>query len=179
MATVYVSLGSNLGDRLSSLGAAVEGLAAVPQCRVTAVSGVFESEPVGGPPGQGRYLNAVVRLDTDRDPFALLAEFQALERGLGRVRGEPWGARTIDLDLLLYDDVVVRSPLLTVPHPRIAERPFVLGPLAELAPDLIHPTLGRSVRDLLRTCTAERSSGLARLRTPVFWTALTADVAVG
>lgn len=131
----FVGLGSNLGDRLGHLRRAVEGLP-----DVVAVSPVYETDPVGGP-AQGPYLNAVVELDTDLDPSELLAACRHVEGVAGRERGERWGPRTLDADLLLAGDLVVETPDLTVPHPRMWERRFVLAPLADLAPDLVPPGL--------------------------------------
>ena len=130
----FLGLGSNLGDRWATLRAAV---AALPD--VVAVSPVYETEPVGGPPGQPPYLNLVVELDTDRTPRDLLEEAHRLEAAAGRVRTDRWGPRTLDVDVLLVGDLVVDEPDLVVPHPRMAERAFVLAPLADLAPDLVPP----------------------------------------
>lgn len=162
MSVAYVGLGSNLGDRLASLRQALARLGGLDGCRVASVSGIYESEPVGGPPGQRPYLNAVARLDTDCRAGALLGMLQSIERELGRQAGPRWGPRPIDLDLLLFDDLVVDSPELVLPHPRMAERPFVLAPLAELAPELVHPAMGRPIRELLEACTARKVSGLRR-----------------
>lgn len=125
-----LGLGSNLGDRLAHLQSGVDGLSAA-GCTIVAVSGVYETAPVGGPQ-QGAYLNAVVRVGTDRDPWALLALAQDLEAAAGRVRGERWGPRTLDVDLLTFGDEVLDEPDLVVPHPRWRERGFVLAPLADL-----------------------------------------------
>jgi 2-amino-4-hydroxy-6-hydroxymethyldihydropteridine diphosphokinase len=144
----YVGLGSNLGDREGFLRRAVEALAADPDIDVTEVSRVRETDPVGFV-DQPRFLNAVVRLETDLGPRELLDRLLATELALGRVRDGPrFGPRTIDLDLLLYDDDEIDEPGLTVPHPRLAERRFVLEPLHELDPNLVVPRHGR-VADLL------------------------------
>jgi len=127
----YLGLGSNLGDRLAHLQAAVDGLAATSGVVVVAVSPVYEAVPVGGPP-QGEYLNAVVALDTTLAPHELLATAQRLEAGERRVRTERWGPRTLDVDVLLVGDATVDTPDLVVPHPRLRERAFVLVPLADL-----------------------------------------------
>lgn len=136
MTRSYLALGSNLGDRLAYLQGAVDALARVPGVTVVAVSRVYETDPVGGPE-QGAYLNAVVAVDTDLDPHALLATAQQLERDAQRVRGERWGPRTLDVDVLLYDDLTIDTPQLVVPHPRMWERGFVLAPLRDVAPDLV------------------------------------------
>ena len=148
MAKAYVGIGSNLGDRAAHVAAAVARMNALPETKVLGVSSVIETDPVG-PAGQDKFLNAAAELETELAPAALLAELQGIERDLGRVRAERWGPRTIDLDILLYDDRVVEAPELTVPHPRMCEREFVLGPLAELAPGLVHPVERRPVRELL------------------------------
>jgi len=132
----YLALGSNLGDRLALLQGAVDRLATAPGTRVIACSRVYETAPVGGPP-QDAYLNAVVEIDTALDPHALLALAQQLERDARRVRAERWGPRTLDIDILLYDDVRLDEPDLVIPHPRMWERGFVLAPLRDLAPHLV------------------------------------------
>ncbi|MDQ1374459.1 MAG: 2-amino-4-hydroxy-6-hydroxymethyldihydropteridine diphosphokinase [Actinomycetota bacterium] len=138
----FVALGSNLGDRWANLRSAVARLT-----DVVAVSSVYETDPVGGPEGQGAYLNAVVELDTDLSPRQLLELGQRLEQAAHRVRVERWGPRTLDVDVLLVGDIVVDEPDLQVPHPRMWERAFVLVPLAELAPDLVpSPPSGTDVR---------------------------------
>lgn len=127
----HLGLGSNLGDREAHLREAVASLD-----EVVAVSGAYESEPLGGPE-QGPYLNAVVALETARSPRALLVECQRLEALAGRVRAERWGPRTLDVDVLLVGDLVVVEDDLVVPHPRLWLRRFVLAPLAEVAPWLV------------------------------------------
>jgi 2-amino-4-hydroxy-6-hydroxymethyldihydropteridine diphosphokinase len=137
-AHAFLGLGSNLGERLDHLQQAVDLLDDDARTRVDAVSSVYETEPVGGP-DQGPYLNLVVRVATRRSPSALLALANRVEAALGRVRAERWGPRTIDVDVLLYGDRVVRTRRLHVPHPRLAERAFVLVPLIEVAPGLRLP----------------------------------------
>jgi 2-amino-4-hydroxy-6-hydroxymethyldihydropteridine diphosphokinase len=138
----FLGLGSNLGDRRAHLRAAVERLP-----DVVAVSPVYETDPVGGPPGQGAYLNAVVELWTSRTPRELLAVAQAAEAAAGRVRAERWGPRTLDVDVLLVGDDQVAEPDLVVPHPRMWGRGFVLVPLGDLAPELV---LGHLTSELAR-----------------------------
>lgn len=132
----YLALGSNLGDRLGNLRSAVDGLVVHPAIVVVAVSRVYETDPVGGPV-QDDYLNAVVVIDTDLAPVELLAVAQGLEEAAARVRGERWGPRTLDVDVLLYEGVESDDPTLTLPHPRMWERGFVLAPLHDVAPDLV------------------------------------------
>ncbi len=146
MATAYVALGANLGDREATLRAAVRWLTTLGE--IEAVSPLYETEPVGYA-DQPRYLNAVVQLSTLVPPPALLQELLRIEGELGRVRSFANAPRTLDLDLLLVDDEVLNDPDLTLPHPRLHERAFVLIPLADLAPGLIHPRLHRTVAELL------------------------------
>lgn len=136
MAEVYIALGSNLGDRAQNLAAA-RGALAQDAVDISASSSVYETEP-WGPKPQGRYLNQVVCGTTQLAPRALLARLLKIEQALGRERdgAERYGPRKIDLDILLYDDLVLREPDLRVPHPRMLQRAFVLVPLAEIAPDL-------------------------------------------
>lgn len=147
MNEAYVSIGTNLGDRAAHLDFALRSLAAVPDTRIVALSPVFETDPVGPPP-QGAYLNAVVRVETALAPRALLDALLAIERAAGRERGARNTARTLDLDLLLYGDRILDEPGLIVPHPRLAERAFILEPLAALAPALVHPQRGESIESL-------------------------------
>ena len=136
MSSAYLALGSNLGDRLAHLQLGVDALVMADGVEVLALSRVYETAPVGGPE-QGPFLNAVVSVATTLDPYALLALAQRIERDAARVREERWGPRTLDVDVLLYDDVRLDDPALTVPHPRMWERGFVLAPLRDVAPDLV------------------------------------------
>lgn len=136
MTRAYLALGSNLGDRLAYMQQAVDGLRAAANVQVVALSQVYETAPVGGPE-QGPYLNAVVAIDTDLDAWALLALGQHLESAADRLREQRWGPRTLDVDVLWIDGTELREPLLTVPHPRMWERAFVLVPLADVAPELV------------------------------------------
>jgi 2-amino-4-hydroxy-6-hydroxymethyldihydropteridine diphosphokinase len=140
--SAYIGLGSNLGDRRAMIAGALE------QLRPRRVSAVVETDPVGRT-DQPRFLNAVAEIETDLDAPALLDRLLEIEAGLGRVRRERWGPRTIDLDLLLYGGVQLTSERLTVPHPELPRRRFVLEGLAELCPDRNVPGLGRTVRELL------------------------------
>jgi 2-amino-4-hydroxy-6-hydroxymethyldihydropteridine diphosphokinase len=147
--TAYIALGSNQGDRRDYLDRAIQALQEHPRIDVTQVSSYHETAAVGGPPGQPNFLNAAAELKTDLSARDLLNALLEVERSLGRVRQERHGPRTIDLDLLLYGDEVLQEPGLVVPHPAMHEREFVLGPLAEIAPQAIHPLLDASVQDLL------------------------------
>lgn len=129
---VFVALGSNLGDRAAHLAAAVQKLSNSRGVRVLRCSSLHETIPVGGPPGQGKYLNAVAELSTDLPPHDLLGLLLRIEHEQGRVRREPNSPRTLDLDLLLYGNVHLLDPSLTLPHPRMWNREFVLIPLLEL-----------------------------------------------
>jgi 2-amino-4-hydroxy-6-hydroxymethyldihydropteridine diphosphokinase len=146
--TAHIGLGSNLGDRLANLRAAVERLAA-DDVRVVACSPVYETAPQGPVPDQPAFLNAACAVETALAPRALLARLLEVERALGRVRDVPQGPRTVDLDLLLCGAALVDEPGLQVPHPRLAERAFVLRPLLDLAPDLRHPRTGAPLRERL------------------------------
>jgi 3-oxoacyl-[acyl-carrier protein] reductase len=148
MTTAYVALGGNLGDRRGNLERAVEALAQTAGVRLLSRSSLYETAPVGGPAGQGAYLNAVVAIETDLSPEDLLSRCAQIEAGLGRVREVKDGPRTIDLDLLLFGSQTRDTPELTLPHPRLHERLFVLEPLAEVAPGAVHPRLGKTIARL-------------------------------
>jgi 2-amino-4-hydroxy-6-hydroxymethyldihydropteridine diphosphokinase len=152
--TVYFSLGSNIGDREANLRAALERLAA-PRVRVLRVSPIYETEPVDYT-DQRWFLNLVVEAETTLFPMQLLARIGKIERELGRVRTVPKGPRTIDIDILLYGKAVVQCAALQIPHPRMAERRFVLAPLADLAPDLRHPLTHLTVRQMLDQAPGEK-----------------------
>ncbi len=149
MATVLVGIGSNLGDRQANIDRALELIKENEDIEILALSKIIETEPVGGP-AQGAFLNGALKLKTDLLPLELLSQLKMVERRLGRVKKEQDGPRTMDLDILFYDDVViVDGKSLQIPHPRMHERSFVLEPLSEIAPDFIHPRLKKSVKALL------------------------------
>ena len=152
--TVYLSLGSNIGDRERNLRDAVE-LLAEPQLQAVRVSSFYETEPLEVR-DQPWFLNAVVEAETDLFPKQLLARVQRIEQVLGRRLLKPKGPRTIDIDILLYGGAVIDADELQVPHPRLAERRFVLEPLAELAPNLHHPVTGRTVAEMLLAVTGQQ-----------------------
>jgi 2-amino-4-hydroxy-6-hydroxymethyldihydropteridine diphosphokinase len=147
--TAYIALGSNQGDRRAFLERAIQALQEHADIEVTQVSSFYETAAVGGPPGQPNFLNAAAELKTDLSARELLNVLLEIERNLGRIRRERHGPRTIDLDLLLYDEQVIQEPGLTVPHPAMHERWFVLKPLAEIAARIIHPLLDATIQDLL------------------------------
>jgi 2-amino-4-hydroxy-6-hydroxymethyldihydropteridine diphosphokinase len=148
MPRAWVGIGSNMGDRLEYVKRALELMEALPNTRVGSVSSVYETVPVGAA-GQPHFLNAVAELSTDIEPVELMRRLLAIESDCGRVRMGAWGPRTLDLDLILYDDVEMESRELRLPHPRARGRAFVLVPLAELAPDLSFPGETESVSELL------------------------------
>jgi 2-amino-4-hydroxy-6-hydroxymethyldihydropteridine diphosphokinase len=153
-----IGIGSNVGDRRGHIESARATLEQLPRTALLRVSTVSETEAVG-PISQGRYLNAAALVHTEFPPLELLGHLLEIERARGRRREteQRWGPRTLDLDLLLYGDLVIDEPGLSLPHPRMHERLFVLGPLAEIAPDLPVPTLGRTVRELRDTLRAAAS----------------------
>ena len=164
--TVVLALGSNLGDRLANLQAAVDALTAGPGLDEVAVSPVYETAPVGGPP-QPEYLNAVLVAVTSLPPRAVLDRSRAAETALGRVRGPRWGPRTLDVDVIVYGNEVSSDPELTLPHPRAHERAFVLAPWHDVDPGAVIPGRG-PVAGLLAALPADgvRLCRDARLRLP-------------
>ena len=142
---VYLALGTNLGDRLANLKQALTSL--TPQMEVKAKSQVYETPPWGFE-DQPKFLNQVIKVNTYLDPEPLLKHLKRLEVALGRKESFPNGPRLIDIDILFYDDLVVNKPSLVIPHPRLHERGFVLLPLTEIAPNLVHPVTQKSVREM-------------------------------
>lgn len=149
--TAYLAIGSNLGDRARACYAAVQKLSAHAQITVTAISELIETAPVGGPTWSPPFLNGAVAIETTLGAHALIKELNSIEESIGRQRLERWGPRTIDLDLLLFGDRILSSDDLIVPHPMMHERRFVLEPLAQIAPQAMHPALQMTIRGLLET----------------------------
>ena len=145
----FIGLGSNLGDREANLRQALESLAQAPETTVVRASSLYDTEPVGVE-DQPHFLNAVAQIETQLTPRQLLWNLMLVERRLGRVRSQRWGPRTIDLDLLLYEDVVMEEADLELPHPELAKRSFVLVPLVELEPLLLHPITRETMLALLQ-----------------------------
>lgn len=143
---IFLALGTNLGDRLANLRAALRSLP--PDVQPVSVSRVFETPPWGFA-DQSAFLNMAVKATTCLSPESLLSTLKQIEVQLGREPGFRWGPRLIDLDILFYDNLILDTPLLIIPHPRLHERAFVLVPLADVAPDLVHPVLCKTVRELL------------------------------
>ena len=148
---VHIGIGSNLGDRRANLAEAIERTGQLPGTRVVRASSLYESEPLGD--AKTWFVNGAIELDTALAPEALLKKLQAIEEAMGRkrVKGKRWGSRIIDLDILLYDQDVIEKRALKIPHPELHKRRFVLLPLAELAPQVVHPQLGQSISSLLAT----------------------------
>ena len=147
--TACIAFGSNLGDRHATLAGAYAAFSAHAAVTPLARSRLFETAPVGGPGGQGRFLNTVLKVETALSPHDLLAHCMAIEQQFKRERVIRWDARTLDLDILLFGDQVIATPDLEVPHPRMHQRRFVMVPLGDVAADVTHPVLGESIAHLL------------------------------
>lgn len=144
MAHVCISLGSNLGDRERNLFDAYNRIISIKGIRLSKLSRFYETEPVGGPP-QPKYLNAALSIETELSPYKLLELFQYIENSMGRIHNIKWGPRNIDIDILLYDNKIIDDDCLKIPHPLMHTRLFVLEPLSEIEPFIIHPILKKSI----------------------------------
>ncbi len=147
MITTYIAMGSNMGDRLNYLEETISCFWLYRQLKMKKASSIYETAPLGKT-DQPSFLNCVLEIDTIFTPQTLLGTMQVVENRLGRQRTEKWGPRTIDLDVLLYGDQLINTPGFIVPHPRMSERAFVMIPLIEIAPDLIHPVFKKTIKEL-------------------------------
>jgi len=176
---VFVAVGANLGDREATFAAVVRAVEREGDLLLLGASTVYETDPIG-PPGQDAYLNAVLGLKCWLSPLALLRRLQTIEAALGRdparAQEQRWGPRTVDLDLLFFGERCIDLPELSVPHPRAHERAFVLMPLAELAPSLVHPRLGVTIEQMLRSVLD--TEGVRPWRRPHGWPGARQDVGV-
>ncbi len=145
MSIIYIGLGTNLGNREANLELAIKLLA--PEIRLRKVAPTYETEPMYRL-GQPRFMNTVVSAETDLSPEEVLTKFKAVEKSMGRQKGERNGPRVIDLDILFYDDLVMDTPMLTIPHARMHERAFVLAPLSRIAGGMMHPRLKKTINQL-------------------------------
>lgn len=148
---VFLGLGSNIGEREKFLNKAVDELKKIHDTKVVWTSSVYETDPVGKT-DQPKFLNAAAEIETQLNPRELYEEVKAIEERLGRKTGKRWGPREIDVDLLVYDGVVYQDEKVTVPHPEMEGRKFVLVPLKEIAPDLVHPISGMTMEELVAAC---------------------------
>lgn len=159
---VYIGIGSNLGNKRENYLEALERIAKIPKTRIIKESSVYESQPHGD--AKEWYINGVIEIETEVKPELLLNKFKNIERAMGRKKvRKKWGARIIDLDLLLYDSLVLNKKNLKIPHPEMHQRKFVLIPLSELAPQVIHPVLSASISELLVSVKDDKKVSLARL----------------
>lgn len=154
----YIGVGANVGDREGNIRAAIERLRAIPDIEVLRVSKLIDNPAAGGPAGSPSFLNGAVEVSTTLSARELLDRLFEIEKSLGRERRLKWGPRTIDLDLLLFGDEIIAEPGITVPHALLHERTFVLEPLNEIAPNAIHPTLRKSMSELLAQMSKSKSS---------------------
>jgi len=157
--TAYIGLGSNLGDRIRNLQGALDRFGSIGVMK--SVSSAYETKPWGVEAYQPRYLNQVAEVETTLDPLEVVTELLSIEFAMGREREEKNASRTLDLDLLIHGDTILEASGVTVPHPRMHERAFVLVPLAEIAPSLVHPVLGKTVAELVTDSDRSGISGIA------------------
>lgn len=162
MALAYLGLGSNLGNRLAFMRGGRDAICAWAGVEFEAASGVYETEPQGGPPDSPEYLNAVLAVRTTLSPRDLFNACRAVEDDFGRVRQGRWAPRTLDIDLLMYDALIVHEEDLQIPHPRLHERLFVLVPFVEIAPEIVHPQKLAPLSELIRDCSGNRDVRLLR-----------------
>ena len=161
MAVVYIGLGSNLGERRENIHQAIASLKAVDSIEIKKGSSLYETEPEGVE-DQPHFLNCALEAETSLDSGDLLTVLKDVEKKMGRIRVRKWGPRVIDLDILLYEDLVMKETGLEIPHPLLHERLFVLAPLSEIAPAVVHPVLGKSILDLYRQKLFVDSSGASK-----------------
>jgi 2-amino-4-hydroxy-6-hydroxymethyldihydropteridine diphosphokinase len=157
----FLGFGGNLGNPLDNFRQARQQLARHPQVEVIAVAPIYQTPPVGGPDGQPDYLNSAIEILTGLTALDLLQLCRQIEDEAGRLRDIPWGPRTLDIDVLIIDNLIMDAPLLTLPHPRLHQRHFVLLPLNDLAPQLNHPVLNETIGNLLQQLPA--TAGITRL----------------
>jgi 2-amino-4-hydroxy-6-hydroxymethyldihydropteridine diphosphokinase len=159
---VYIGIGSNLGNKRENYLEALERIAKLPKTRIIKESSVYESQPHGD--SKEWYINGVIEIETEIKPEPLLTKFKNIERAMGRKKvRKKWGARIIDLDILLYDSLIMNKKNLKIPHPEMHQRKFVLIPLSELGPQMIHPVIGSSISELLVSVKDDKRVSLARL----------------
>jgi 2-amino-4-hydroxy-6-hydroxymethyldihydropteridine diphosphokinase len=159
---VYIGIGSNLGNKRENYLEALERIGKIPKARIIKESSVYESQPLGD--SKEWFINGVIEIETEIKPEVLLKKFKNIERAMGRKKvRKKWGARIIDLDILLYDSLVLNKKNLRIPHPEMHQRKFVLIPLSELAPQVVHPVLGSTISELLVGVKDEKRVSLARL----------------
>ena len=147
MSHVFLGLGSNVGDRVENITKAISHILLIQGCQIVTVSPLYETKPVGGPP-QGDFLNQVIEIMTDLSPHDIVYETNAIEKSLGRIRAERFGPRTIDIDILLFDNRIINEGGLIVPHPCLHERLFVLQPFSDIAADIEHPVLHKTINEI-------------------------------
>jgi len=154
MSIVYIGIGSNLGGRRDNINRGIDLLNQLKDTKIKKASSLFETDPQGGLP-QGKFLNGALEMTTSILPLELLAKLKWIEKRIGRKKSQPCGPRVLDLDLLFYDDVVIKGKELEIPHPRLHERAFVLRPLVEIAPEVTHPVLNKSIARLFEELQAD------------------------